>query len=83
MCLKAHASGGVTMSSKILDELLYGSADAKADFKTRGDHLLVSSINLMEDIRREYGDEAAEMLERRFIASIKTKNPRKFRFNKR
>jgi hypothetical protein len=73
------------MASSILDELLERSnvqAYNKADIKTRGDHLVISAINLLEDIRKNYDDETAEMLERRLLAAIKSKDARKFRFNK-
>ena len=73
------------MSSSILDELLERtdvSAYSRADTKTRGDHLVVSVINLLEDIRKEFDEETADMLERRLLSAIKSKDPRKFRFNK-
>lgn len=75
-------------SSNILNELL--SSDHynvdnynKADIKTRGDHLISSAINLIEDVREHYGEDVANMLERRFLASIKTRDPKKFKFNKK
>ena len=73
------------MASSILDELLQRTRSStynKADIKTRGDHLVTSAINLVEDIRSEYGEETADMLERRMLSAIKSKDPRKFRFNK-
>lgn len=69
--------------SNILNEILASDNYTKADIKTRGDHLINSTFNLFEDIRSEYGDEVADMLERRYIASIKTRDPKKFRFNKK
>lgn len=71
--------------SSILNEILDSttSRQQKADIKTRGDHLVNSTINLLEDIREEYGVEIAEKLERRLVAAIKNRDPSKFRFNKR
>lgn len=73
------------MASSILEELLERSnaqAYNKADIKTRGDHLVISAINLIEDIKKNYDPETAEMLERRLLSAIKSKDARKFRFNK-
>lgn len=75
-------------SSNILNELLssdYHNVDNynKADIKTRGDHLISSVINLLDDVNDHYGEDVANMLERRFIASIKTRDPKKFKFNKK
>lgn len=72
--------------SSILNEILESSSSGrqqKADIKTRADHLVNSTINLIEDIRGEFGDEIAEKLERRLFAAIKNRDPSKFRFNRR
>lgn len=72
-------------SSSILNELLESSMarEQKADIKTRGDHVISSAINLLDDILEEYGSEIAEKLERRFITAIKTRDTVKFKFNKK
>lgn len=72
-------------SSSILNEILVGAygREQKADLKTRGDHLVASTINLLDEIHGEYGDEIAGKLERRLISAIKQRDPTRFRFNKR
>lgn len=72
----------IVPKSSILDELFNSNQYNRSDIKTRGDHLVVSVINLLEEIRQQYDEETADMLERRILSAIKQRDPRKFRFNK-
>ena len=56
---------------------------SEAVIKTRADHVISSSINLIEEIEEKYGEEAAELLEKRLLSAIKNRNTSKFRFTKR
>lgn len=56
---------------------------SEAVIKTRADHVISSSINLIEEIEEKYGEEAAALLEKRLLSAIKNRNPKKFRFTKR
>jgi hypothetical protein len=56
---------------------------SEAVIKTRADHVINSSINLIEEIEEKYGEEAAALLEKRLLSAIKNRNPQKFRFTKR
>lgn len=56
---------------------------SEAVIKTRADHVINSSINLIEEIEEKYGEETAALLEKRLLSAIKNKSPSKFRFTKR
>ena len=56
---------------------------SEAVIKTRADHAISSSINLIEEIEEKYGEEAAALLEKRLLSAIKNRDPKKFRFTKR
>ncbi len=73
------------MSSGILDCLMENGRSrlSEAVIKTRADHVINSSINLIEEIEEKYGEEAAALLEKRLLSAIKNRNPQKFRFTKR
>ena len=47
--------------------------------ETTGTNLIDSVINLFEQINENYSEEEALELERRFINSVKSADPRKFR----
>ena len=47
--------------------------------ETTGSNLIESVINLFEQINEHYTDEEALELERRFINSVKSADPRKFK----
>lgn len=71
--------------SRILDSIMEGGRSrlTEATIKTRADHLISASIHLIEEIEDKYGEEAAQLLEKRLLAAIKNKQPEKFRFTKR
>lgn len=65
----------------ILDELnnLNFNRNKEHLIETSGTNLIESAINLFEQIHEHYTDEEALELERRFINSIKSSDPRKFK----
>lgn len=46
--------------------------------ENRADHIIASAINLFEYINKTYSDEEADQLLKRFISSIKGKDPKRF-----
>lgn len=73
------------MSSRILESLFENGRSrlSEAVIKTRAEHVISASINLINEIEEKYGEEAAALLEKRLLSAIKTRNPSKFRFTKR
>lgn len=65
----------------ILEELnnLHGNRDNDLLIDTTANNIIESAINLLSRIHSHYDIETASELERRFINSIKTSDPRKFR----
>ena len=65
----------------ILDELnnLGRSQDNDRLIETTANNIIESSINLLNMINRTYDQDQASELERRFINSIKSGDPRKFK----
>jgi hypothetical protein len=65
----------------ILEELnsVYGKRDADRFIDTTANNIIESSINLLSRIHATYDVETASELERRFLNSIKSGDPRKFR----
>ena len=65
----------------ILEELnnLHQKRDSDSFIATTGNNIIESSINLLQRINSEYDEETALDLERRFINSIKSSDPRKFK----
>ena len=65
----------------ILDELnnLNFNRNKEHLIETTGSNLIESVINLFEQINEHYTDEEALELERRFINSVKSADPRKFK----
>lgn len=65
----------------ILQELsnLGPSKDSDHLIETTGSNIIESAINLMNRINNVYDDETASELERRFINSIRSGDPRKFK----
>jgi hypothetical protein len=47
--------------------------------ETTGSNIIESAINLLNRIHNEYDEEVASDLERRFLNSIRTGDPRKFK----
>jgi|TARA_B100000902_G_scaffold89037_1_gene92889 hypothetical protein len=65
----------------ILEELssFRQTTDNDALVQTTGNNLIESSINLLNRIAEQYDAETASDLERRFINSIRSGDPRKFK----
>ncbi len=70
---------------RLLDEILNSTRERESEaiIKNRADNIIASANSLLEDIEKYYGEEVAATLERRLIAGVKTRDPRKFRFTKR
>ncbi len=65
----------------ILEELnsVYGRRDNDRFIDSTANNIIESSINLLSRIHSTYDVETASELERRFLNSIKSGDPRKFR----
>jgi len=65
----------------ILQELsnLGPSRDSDYLIETTGTNIIESAINLLNRINNEYDAETASELERRFINSVRSGDPRKFK----
>lgn len=65
----------------ILEELnnVYGKRNADYQIDSAATNLIESSINLLQRINDSYDSETAIDLERRFLNSIKSGDPKKFR----
>ena len=65
----------------ILEELnsIHRTADNDALIQSTGHNLIESSINLLNRITESYSTDTASELERRFINSIRSGDPRKFK----
>ncbi len=46
--------------------------------EARAQHIIVSAINLLESIDESFTPEAAEMLKKRFVSSIRGADPNRF-----
>ena len=71
------------MSNKrrsILEELnSYVPVKNKEDvLESRASHIIASAINLMELIHTTYSPEEAELMEKRFLSSIRGRDPKRF-----
>ena len=65
----------------ILEELnsIHRTADNDALIQSTGNNLIESSINLLNRLTESYDPDTASELERRFINSIRSGDPRKFK----
>jgi predicted secreted Zn-dependent protease len=64
----------------ILEELsTLGRQDADLLIEARANNIIESAINLLDRISRTYDAETAGELERRFLNSIRTGDPKKFK----
>ena len=65
----------------ILDELnlVHGNRDNDLFIDTTANNIIESAINLLTRVHSHYDVDTASELERRFINSIKSGDPRKFR----
>jgi hypothetical protein len=63
----------------LLEELtLVEKKDTKHIIENRGTNLISSAIHLLEVIERNYGKEAAQILERKLFVAIKSRDAGKF-----
>lgn len=73
--------------TRLLDELTnigFGrSKPTESTILTKGDHVIHSAINLLDEIEEVYGADAAKRLELRLLQSIKQRDPKKFRITKK
>jgi hypothetical protein len=70
------------VSRSILDELdavlaARKAADRESIVESRANNIITSAINLLEMIHKAYPAEVAEDLEKRFLNSIRARNPAK------
>lgn len=65
----------------ILEELnnVHGRRDSDYFIDSTGNNIIESAINLLSRIHHLYDDDTAYELERRFLNSIKSGDPRKFK----
>ena len=65
----------------ILEELnqIHRTTNNDALIQSTGNNLIESAINLLNRIAESYDQETAQELERRFINSIRSGDPRKFK----
>ena len=70
----------MSRSRSILEELNKISVDRDRNFvvENRGEHVINSAINLIEQIEKHYDDQTAKDLTNRLINSIRSKDARKF-----
>lgn len=50
----------------------------EAAYEARAEHIISSAIYLLESLERHYGPEEVEYLKKRFLSSIKGKDPQRF-----
>jgi hypothetical protein len=67
-------------SRSIIEELNLISVDRDRNhvIENRGEHVINSAINLIEQMKRHYDEETARDLENRLINSIRSKDANKF-----
>ena len=52
--------------------------DTQHIVESRGAHIIASAVNFIEKMYESYDEEVAKDLERKFLNSIKNKDPKKF-----
>ncbi len=64
----------------LLEELeaVGSNRDINHVIESRANNVITSAINLIELINRNYSSEKAEILERKLLSSIKSKEPNRF-----
>lgn len=64
----------------LLEELeaIGSNRDINHVIESRANNVITSAINLIELINRNYSAEKAEVLERKLLSSIKSKEPNRF-----
>lgn len=61
-----------------LNKMAQSQHDKKLIVENRADHIITSAINLFEYIDSNYTDDQADQLMKRFISSIRGKDPKRF-----
>lgn len=59
-------------------ELVGNNRDINHVIESRANNVITSAINLIELINRNYSPEKAELLEKKLLSSIKSKEPTRF-----
>ena len=59
-------------------ELVGNNRDINHVIENRANNVITSAINLIELINRNYSPEKAELLEKKLLSSIKSKEPTRF-----
>lgn len=59
-------------------ELVGNNRDMNHVIESRAHNVITSAINLIELINRNYSPEKAELLEKKLLSSIKSKEPTRF-----
>lgn len=64
----------------LLEELdsMYVERDRRLIIESRADNIIASAIRLVEQIEQEFGSEQAEILTRKLLNAIRTKDAGKF-----
>lgn len=64
----------------LLEELesIGSNRDINHVIESRANNIITSAINLIELINRQYSKEKAEVLERKLLSGIKSKDPNRF-----
>jgi len=64
----------------LLEELdsMYVERDRRLIIESRADNIIASAIRLVEQIEQEFGTEQAEILTRKLLNAIRTKDAGKF-----
>lgn len=67
-------------SRTLLEELttLTPKRNKAEAISSRASHVIQSAINLLEDLKKHYGEEDAEYLEKKFYNAVKAKDADKF-----
>jgi hypothetical protein len=59
-------------------ELLGSNRDTSHIIESRGHNIIVSAINLIEMINKQYSPEQAQVLERKLLSAIKNRDQSRF-----
>lgn len=67
-------------TKSILHELnsMISERDRRHVIENRGEHIINSAINLINEMRKHYDEDSAGELERRLINSIRAQDPARF-----
>jgi len=67
-------------TKSILEELdaIYVERDRKHVIESRANNIIVSAINLLEQIDQNFDQESAENLQRKLLNAIRLRDPTKF-----